>query len=202
MIEFAENFATPGWGEIPAPAPARPGAFGGECLSFAPAAGAHFAGVWSHWVEHVYGAQLLDAMLGVMSATRLDHTRDPLALDAQVATFFAPDTVLRLRRAGHAMLHRMDGMRGSRSALRLRGAADRGETPGLFPIVFALQSSIYNVPARAALVAYARLEWRAARDAHGGPWDEPGEIANDLILSQVDARLLPPAEPADVAAAG
>jgi hypothetical protein len=202
VIQFAETFASPGWGEIPAPSRSGPGTFDGECLSFAPAAGAHFAGVWSHWVEHVYGAQLIDAMLGVMSATRLDHTRDPLLLDAQMASVFTPDVVVRLRRAGHAMLHRMDGMRGSRSALRLRAAADRGETPGLFPIVFALQSAIYNVPARAALVAYARLEWRAARVSHGGPWDEPGEIANDLIFSQVDARLLPPAAPTDVAAAG
>ncbi len=191
MIQFAENFATPGWGEIPAPVRSRPGAFGGECLSFAPNAGAHFAGVWGHWVEHVYGAQLVDAMLAVMLATRLDHTRDPLVLDAQVALYFAPEVVLRLRRAGHAMLRRMDGMRGSRSALRLRLAAERGETPGLYPIVFALQSAIYNVPARAALIAYARLEWRAARDSHGGPWDEPGQIANELIFSQVDTRLPP-----------
>jgi hypothetical protein len=202
VIQFAESSATPGWGEIPAPLRSSPGTFGGECLSFAPAAGAHFAGVWSHWVEHVYGAQLLETMRAVMAATRLDHTRDPLVLDAELASFFAPDTVLRLRRAGHAMLHRMDGMRGSRSALRLRAAADRGESPGLYPIVFALQSAIYNVPVRAALVAYARLEWRAARDSHGGPWDEPGEIANDLIFAQVDARLLPSSETDEVAAAG
>jgi hypothetical protein len=202
VIEFAELSATPRWGEIPAPSRLHPGTFGGECLSFSPGTDAHFAGVWSHWVEHVYGAHLLDAMLGVMSATRLDHTRDPLVLDVHVVSFFTPEVVLRLRRAGHAMLHRMDGMRGSRSALRLRAAADRGETPGLFPIVFALQSAIYNVPARAALVAYARLEWRAARDAHGGPWDEPGEIASNLILSQVDARLQPPTESTDDAAVG
>lgn len=202
VIEFAESFATPNWGEIPPPLRSGPGNFGGECLSFAPAAGAHFAGVWSHWVEQVYGARLLDAMLGVMSATRLDHTRDVLRLDAQAAADFAPEALLRLRRAGHAMLQRMDGLRGSRSALRLRSAAERGETPGLFPIVFALQSAIYNVPARAALAAYARLEWRAARESHGGPWDEPGEIANDLIIAQVDTRLLRTTDPDEVAAAG
>ena len=103
----------------------------------------------------------------------------------------------RLRSAGSPA-----SLRGSRSALRLRAAADRGETPGLYPVVFALQSAIYNVPVRAALVAYARLEWRAARDSHGGPWDEPGEIANDLIFVQVDARLLPPTEAVDIAVAG
>jgi len=201
VIEFPEQSATPGWDGIPTSGRSGPGTFGGEFLSFAPAADAHFAGVWEHWVKNVYGAQLIESMLAVMAATRLDHTREPLAIDAAVAAEFAPEVVIRLRRAGHAMLHRMDGMRGSRSAFRLRAAAERGETPGLFPIVFALQSALHNVPERAALLAYARLEWRAAREAHGGPWDELEGTASALIISQVDARLAPPGEADEVAAA-
>ena len=183
MIQFAETFATPGWEEIPPPVRTAPGNFGGACLSFAPAAGAHFAGVWSHWVEQVYGAHLLDAMLGVMSATRLDHTREPLALDAQVAARFPPAPVLRLpgARARHAPADR----RHARVALGPAPAPSfgTGRERGLFPIVFALQSTIYNVP--------ARRPW-AKPDSNGvpratpkvGPWDEPGEIANAQIFAQ------------------
>lgn len=197
---FTETPATSDWSELPLVHRPHSGTFGGEPLSFAPAPDAHFAGVWTHWAAETFGPHLLDAMLHVMNSTRADHTRDLLALDAHLAGTFAPDIVLRLRRAGHAMLGRMDGMRGSRSALKFRAAAVRGETPGLFPIVFALQSAIYNVPARPALLAYARLEWRAAREAQGGPWDHPGEIDANLILSRIDARFHPTIEPAAVAA--
>lgn len=200
MLHFTENHGTSGWNQIPALPHAHSGAFGGEALSFAPAPDAHFAGVWTHWAAETFGLHLLDAMLHAMNSTRADHTRDLLAQDAQLAGSFAPEIVVRLRRAGHAMLGRMDGMRGSRSALKFRAAAVRGETPGLFPIVFALQSAIYNVPARAAFLAYARLEWRAARETQGGPWDHPGEIDSDQILSRIDARFQPTIEPATVAA--
>ena len=200
MLHFTETPATPGWTEIPPVHRVRSGTFGGNPLSFAPAPDAHFAGVWTHWAAELFGNHLLDAMLHAMTSTRADHTRDLLACDARIAGIFAPDVVLRLRQAGHAMLGRMDGMRGSRSALKFRAAADRGETPALFPIVFALQSAIYNVPARAALLAYARLEWRAAREAHGGPWDQPGEIDTNLIRSRIESRFHPTIEPAAVAA--
>ena len=200
MLHFTDPPTTSGWSAIPAGQRARSGTFGGECLSFAPTPEAHFAGVWTHWAAEIFGPHLLDAMLHAMTSTRADHTRDLLARDAHVAGILAPESVLRLRRAGHAMLGRMDGMRGSRSARRFRAAAERGETPGLFPIVFALQSAIYNVPARAALLAYARLEWRAAREAQGGPWDQPGELDAGLILTRIDARFHPTIEPAAVAA--
>ena len=201
MIHFTETLTTPGWGEIPVVARSRSGSLESECLSFAPAADAHFAGVWAHWVDHIFRPHLLDAMVAVMSLARADHTRDLLVEDARVASVLPPETIIRLRRAGHAMLSRMEGLRGSRPALKLGAAADRGETPGLFPIVFALQSAIYNLPMRVALVAYARLEWRAARDAHGGPSDEPDETAAALVLSRIDSRLNPAIDPRAVAAA-
>lgn len=200
VLYFTETPATSGWSDIPPPRRARAGTFGGEALSFAPAPDAHFAGVWSHWAVETFGPHLLEVMLHAMNATRADHTRDVLACDAHLAGVFAPDVVLRLRRAGHAMLGRMDGMRGSRSALKFRAAAVRGETPGLFPVVFALQSAVYNVPARASLLAYARLEWRAARETQGGPWDHPGENDTNLILSRIEARFHPTIVPAAVAA--
>ena len=200
MIQFTENFATSGWGDLPSSGRNRSGPFGGECLSFAPAAEAHFAGVWSIWIEQVFGAHLLDAMVAVMSLARADHSRDLLAVDARLAAQLPPEAVLRLRRAGHDMLRGMDGLRGSRPAQKLAAAAERGETPGLFPIVFALQSAIYNVPLRAALIAYGRLEWRAARDAHGGPRDEPDEASSALILARIDSRLDPAADSGAVAA--
>ncbi len=132
----------------------------GTVLTFAPAAGAHFAGAWNGWLTRTFTTYLLEAITTTMNATASDHSREVFESDASLSAALSEGERSRLSVTGKRALDHFGGLRGSRPAMRLAAEALAGKVTGLFPIVFAVRAALYHVAPTAALLAYAVLEWR------------------------------------------
>lgn len=146
--------------------------------SSAPAA----SSAWQTWQDAVFRPVLAPALVRAAICAGRDNARELRAGDLALADALTSGVTESARDPGHRLLRRLRAARGVRWVARLQFWAAEGETPALFPTVFAGHCALFHLPLRTMLLAYAACEWRAA----GG-----GELGEALAASRpaVDGTL-------------
>ena len=101
-----------------------------------------------HEFRHIYEA---------FTMASLTHTRELLALDAQIAGESAlKEFQLASRHVGKRQLNRMRALRDLRTLQRYREAVNEGKAYGWHTLVYGLVLSTYSLPLRQGLLHYGR----------------------------------------------
>lgn len=136
-------------------------------LTFRPGPHGRPVAAWEEWTTRIFAPILAPALLEAARLADQDRTRDLRAADLRLAAQLdpsgAPDGVTRgVREEGPRLLVHLHGARSARWVSRFETWAASGETPALFPTVFAARAALFHLPPRPMLFGYALLEWRAA----------------------------------------
>lgn len=142
-------------------------------------------GAWEGWVSGWFVPVLAPSLLEMTNLAVHERVRELRAADLALAARLAPEALPRLGEAGRRLLADLRGARSARWLERFQTWAGNGETPALFPTIFAARAALFHLPPRPMLVDYARLEWRAASapdrraptDAVGALGDRPWRVA-------------------------
>lgn len=117
---------------------------------------------WEDWVAGWFAPVLAPALVAMADLAARERVRELRAADLELAARLAPEVSARLRESGRRLLSDLHGARSTRWLSRFEAWAASGETPALFPTLFAARSALFHLPPRPMLDGYARLEWRAA----------------------------------------
>lgn len=136
---------------------------------------------WEAWVAGWFVPVLAPALVAMADLAARERVRELRAADLDLAARFPPEIAARLRESGRRLLSDLHGARSTRWLSRFEGWAASGETPALFPTLFAARSALFHLPPRPMLDGYARLEWRAASGSdQGAPTDALTAVAEGL----------------------
>lgn len=131
-------------------------------LTFDPTPASHIASEFARWLEEIFAPILLPHSLAAIDHARLGAAREWQATDVQLDAALPSDARTRSRHTGGILLRALAASRGSGLVRRIAVAAERGETPAHFATVHGLQTAMFHVPTRPALLSAIYFEWRAA----------------------------------------
>lgn len=150
-------------------------------LTFSPPGADADGRTWQEWVAGWFVPVLAPALVAMADLAARERVRELRVADHDLAARFAPEIVARLRESGRRLLSDLHGARSTRWLSRFEAWAARGETPALFPTLFAARSALFHLPPRLMLAGYARLEWRAASGSDlDSPTDALATVAEGL----------------------
>ena len=136
---------------------------------------------WEDWVANCFVRVLAPALMAMADLAARERVRELRAADLDLAARFAPEVAARLRESGRRLLSDLHGARSTRWLNRFEAWAASGETPALFPTLFAARSALFHLPPRPMLAGYVRLEWRAASGSDSdAPTDALAAVAEGL----------------------
>ena len=170
---------------------ADPGPALGGPLTFLPptaCAAATWRQSWIIWRDTTLTGTIAPVLAAVARHAELGEVREIQALDRGLASPLESTASARSTAVGAHFLRRLSLARGERSLTKLQLAADAGQTPAHFAVVYAAQSALFHLPLRLLLPGYAYWEWTAAMTAClpiGGPRPRfSAEAANLRLLAE------------------
>lgn len=151
-------------------------------LTFSPpdptADGPAWQRAWEGWVAGWFVPVLAPALVAMADLAARERVRELRAADLDLAGRCSPEVATRLHDSGSRLLSDLRGARSTRWLNRFEAWAASGETPALFPTLFAARSALFHLPPRPMLAGYARLEWRAAS---GSDLDAPTDALAAVV---------------------
>ncbi len=137
---------------------------------------------WEEWAAGWFAPVLAPALVTMANLAARERVRELRAADLELAARLVPEVSTRLRASGRRLLSELHGARSARWLSRFEAWAAGGETPALFPTLFAARSALFHLPTRPMLEGYARLEWRAASPGAdlNAPTDALAAVAEGL----------------------
>ena len=120
---------------------------------------------WTEWRDRTLTATIAPVLAAVARHAELGETREIQALDLSLTAALGATASQHSAAAGQRLLRRLGVARGERGLGKLQRAAETGQTPAHFPVVYAAQSVLFHLPLRLLLPGYAYWEWVAALSA-------------------------------------
>lgn len=155
-------------------------------------------GAWEYWCREVFAPVLAPALVEIAACAAHDRARELRDADLALAGRLSAGTLPRAREEGRRLLAHLQGVRSARWLSRFVTWAAAGETPALFPTVFAARAGLFHLPPRPLLFGYALLEWRAATrhvvttvTPHHRPEQPSAAVALDAVRGIVADVLRP-----------
>ena len=128
--------------------------------TFFPAEAASLAVAWEAWSDSYFSPIIAPAFVAAFRegmASRADELGD---IDQDLQACLPDEMLVRSKVAGEPFFEGKEEMRANRVWTRYSSAVTEGRAPGNLPIVFALQSALFQLPLPSALGAYAWYELR------------------------------------------
>lgn len=145
---------------------------------------------WNHWQENTFGPVLAPALARAATLAAGDRARELREVDLALAGGLEPAVRERARVCGRRLLARLGPTQAARWADRFKSWAADGQTPALFPTVYAAGCALFHLPLRPALLSYAFLEWRAAGAGRaGGPPADTAPAALAPLRGRIEHAL-------------
>ncbi len=161
---------------------------------------------WTTWRDRPLTETIAPVLAAVARHAELGEAREIQALDLQLAATLDPIASTRSAAVGAHFLRRLSLARGERWLSKFQRAAAAGQTPALFPVVYAAQSVLFHLPLRLLLPGYAYWEWVSALAAcppTGGPtprFSAEAAALRTLAEATLSAHVFDAAEPFRAAA--
>ena len=141
--------------------PKNPGTFfPGETVSLPVA--------WQSWSDSYFSPVIAPAFVATFQEGMASRTDEIVEIDRNLGKSFPDEMLGRSRLAGEPFFEGKEEMRANRAWTRYSSAVAEGNAPGNLPIVFALQSALFQLPLPSALGAYAWFELRTRNASHDG----------------------------------
>lgn len=132
--------------------------------TFCPDKGASLESAWTDWAERYFSPVLAPAFVSAFRYGMESKSEEIAETDRDLVAQLPDDLAVRSREAGIPFFEGKDEMKANRVWTRYADAVEKGNSPGNLPVVFALQSALFQLPLSSALGSYAWFEFRSRKD--------------------------------------
>ncbi len=136
----------------------------GEAATFLCKKSEDVATAWHLWQETWFVPHLAPAFVGAYLCGHEQRIDEVQSIDSYLDVQLTGSFNQRSLAAAASFLEGKEEMRGHPGWKRFSERIENGTTPGHVPIVFALQSALYNLSLAPALTAYAWFEFQSGRN--------------------------------------
>lgn len=153
----------------------------GETATFSSDTSSDIALDWQLWQDAWFVPHLAPAFVEAYLCGHQQRTDEVQSVDRALDGKLTDPMRRRSLGAAKAFLEGKEEMRANPGWKRFAERIESGTTPGHVPIVFALQSALYNLSLAPALTAYAWFEFQSGHDQTGLPSEESNAIFESVL---------------------